>query len=248
MKTLFKLAGLLVVAIICYFSGEPETFLLIAHITPLWYDRSGYPIYTPEQAARNLGSTGGAPSPDAASAVANCICGDNRNYIVPSSFTLQFPGAAGATVGKAFSFDNVAEAISGQLGTVFPVVQEFPNGNGTVALQDGTFIFGNDALKNITTTYAIVVKGITATGVAIAGLPNLQLTFLKGNISSVGRESRDLILNQANASAIATLINGDIWYLTANKLMNVPIAAGVAAVALTLRFDIAGYKPYTELL
>jgi hypothetical protein len=215
----------------------------------LYYDRNGNPVYNPATLARMIQS-GSAPS-DAVAGPPDCFCGDARNYQVPSSFTIQADNTGGGAPEnfKVQSFDTMNEAINGSMGTGFFTLIEAVFGNGTIALQNGTNIFGMDALRNLTATYALVISKMKASGTFISGtgISNFDLIALKGNLNRVEREVRKFTLAKDYQSQ-PICENNDTWLLTANKGFFVANIPNGANGLLQIEITVSGFKPYTELL
>lgn len=216
--------------------------------TILYYDRNGNPVFNPATLAR-MAQTGNAPA-NAIAAPPDCFCGDNRNYQIPSKFTLRADntGGGGAATFKMQPFDMMAEAIAGSIGTAFFQLVQAINGNGTIPLQNGTFIFGLDALRSLTATYALVVSKMEATGSYVTGLSlsTFDMNVVKGNLNDVSRETRVFSLDKNYQQRV--LSNNDTWLLTANKGFSVANIPNGANGLLEIEFTIAGFKPYTEIL
>lgn len=214
----------------------------------LYYDRNGNPVYNPATLAR-MTQSGTAPA-DAIAAPPECFCGDNKNYQVPSKFTLRADNTGGgaAATFKMQPFDMMAEAINGSIGTAFFQLIQATFGNGTIALQNGTFIFGLDALRYLTATYALVIGKMEATGSYVTGLSlsTFDMNVFKGNLNDVTRETRVFSLDKNYQQRV--LSNNDTWLLTANKGFNVTNIPNGANGLLEIEFTVLGFKPYTEVL
>lgn len=215
----------------------------------LYYDHAGNPVYNP--AYINAARASGQSVEGLQIAPPDCFCGDNKNYQVPKSFTLRADntGGAGAATFKMQPFDMMAEAVNGSMGTEFFQLLETVFGNGTIALQNGTLIYGLDALRYLTATYALVVTKMKATGTYVTGLSisNFDMVILKGNLNSVEREAKKFTLAKDYQSQ-GVLENNDTWLLTSNKGFFIPNIPNGANGVLDIEFFIAGFKPYTELI
>ena len=208
----------------------------------LFYDRNGNPVYAPSAVSRtaSVGANGAIAVPP----IGN-YCADANSFIVPDSFSLTAVNGGGASViFKHSSFDNVVEAINGSIGASWFSIDELPNGAGTIAQQDGTNIFGDDALRRFTGTYAIAISDMVATGTAVANVTELLMSVFKGSLTRVDKSTIKLTLDETNASSTPVLRFKGLWYLTSNKAFSVSVPAGTT---LKLRMSVAGFKPYTEL-
>lgn len=216
----------------------------------LYYDVNGNPVYNPafinaqRASGEAIDSTINVAPPD-------CFCGDHRNYQVPKKFTLRADNTAGLAAAnfKMQPFDMMVEAVNGSMGTAFFQLLQANFGAGTIPLQNGNNIFGLDALRYLTATYAIVINKIKATGAYITGLSiaNLDMIVLKGNINNVEREVRTFTLAKDYQSQ-GVLENNDTWLITANKGFFIADIPNGANGLIDLEFSVAGFKPYTELL
>lgn len=211
----------------------------------LFYDRTGSPVYSPAMADRNARMVGGSIQ---VPPIGN-YCADSNSYIVPPSFSLTADNTLGvaAVTFKHTSFDNVVEAIRGEIGgatSQFFSVDELPFGAGTIAQQDGTNIFGDDAIRRFSATYAIAISEIVMTGTAAANITEQLMEVFKGSLTTVDQSTIKLVLDESNATATPVLKFRGLWYLTSNKAFSISVGAGLVA---RLRFQVAGFKPYTEL-
>lgn len=211
----------------------------------LFYDRTGQPVYSPAMADRNARMVGGSIQ---VPPIGN-YCADANSYIVPPSFSLTADNSGGLApvTFKHTSFDNVVESILGEIGgatSQFFSVDELPNGNGTIPQQDGTNIFGMDAVRRFTATYAIAISEIVMTGTAAANITEQLMDVFKGSLTTVDRSTIKLVLDENNASSTPVLKFNGLWYLTSNKAFSILVGTGLIA---KLRFQVAGFKPYTEL-
>lgn len=203
----------------------------------LFYDRSGSPVMTPSGRSSATGSSAVMP-------VGN-YCADNNSFIVPDSFTMTAVNSGLATDSwKHTSFDNVVEAIRGSIGNNWFSIDELPNGNGTIAQEDGTNIFADDSLRRFTGTFAVAISEIVATGTAVANITEQLINVYKGSLTRVEESTIKLVLDETNASQTPVLRFRGLWYLTSNKAFSVNVPAGTT---MKLRFAVAGFKPYTEI-
>lgn len=211
----------------------------------LYYDLTGQPVYSPAMADRTARSVGGSITLPPI----GTYCADNNSFIVPPSITLTADNSAGvaAVTFKHASFDNIAEAILGEIGgatSAFFSVDELQFGAGTIPQQDGTNIFGDDALRRFTATYAIAVKEITITGTQVTNKTEQLLNVFKGNLTTVDQTTIKLSLDLTNSTNTPVLNYKGLWYLTSNKAFSILMGIGLVC---QIRLDIAGFKPYTEL-
>ena len=203
----------------------------------LFYDRSGSPVLSP--ASRSI-----AGNPSAVMPIGN-YCADNNSFIVPDSFTMTAVNSGlVADSWKHSSFDNVVEAIRGSIGNNWFTIDELPNGNGTIAQEDGTNIYADDTLRRFTGTFAVAISEIVATGSAVANITEQLLNVYKGSLTRVEESTIKLVLDETNASSTPVLRFKGLWYLTSNKAFSVSVPAGTT---MKLRFAVAGFKPYTEI-
>lgn len=208
----------------------------------LFYDRTGSPVYTPNSGGRTAVGSG---STLAVPPIGN-YCADANSFVVPDSFTLTADNSGGnaAVNFKHTSFDNVVEAILGSIGASWFTIDELPNGNGTIAQEDGTNIFADDSLRRFTGTYAVAISEMVATGTAVANITEQLMNVYKGSLTRVETSTIKLVLDETNASTTPVLRFKGLWYLTSNKAFSVSVPAGTS---MKIRMTVAGFKPYTEL-
>lgn len=220
------------------------TFAVVA---PIYYDAStGRAVYS--ASAINAASDA-APGVGSAAVPQICVCDSVTPYRIPSSLTLTATSTGIGSVAKITPFDDVAEAVQGSLGTIFFGVAEIPFGAGTIAKQDGTFIFAADNIRNITATRMLVIDKITAFGTEVATNASASLNYVRGFISGNDNMLLTFNLQQTNQSAVNVLqwsalgvIPGGLLYYKSNEGFQYTFIT--AAGVLNLQLSIKGYQYY----
>lgn len=228
------------------FSPETVTTLLIqSAVVPIYYDAStGRAVYS--ASAINAASDA-APGVGAIPTV--CVCDSINPYRIPNSLTLTATSTGIGSVAKLTPFDDVAEAVQGSLGTIFFGIAEIPFGAGTIAKQDGTFIFAADNIRNITATRMLVIDKITAFGTEVATNASASLNYVRGFISGNENQLLTFNLTQTNQSAVNVLqwsalgvIAGGLLYYKSNEGFQFTFTT--AAGIINLQLSIKGYQYY----
>lgn len=217
-------------------------------IVPIYYDAStGRAVYSASSinagADAAPGLTGGASLP------VLCVCDSINPYRVPNSLTLTATSTGIGSVAKITPFDDVAEAVQGSLGTIFFGIAEIPFGAGTIAKQDGTFIFAADNIRNITATRMLVIDKITAFGTEVATNASASLNYVRGFISGNDNQLLTFSLTQTNQSAVNVLtwaalgvIPGGLLYYKSNEGFQYTFTTALGIINLQL--SIKGYQYY----
>lgn len=224
------------------------TLSLSAVITPIYYEGStGRPVYS----ASSLRASGAVNdvAPGGATTPAMCVCDAVNPYRVPNTITLTGTSTGVGSVGKLTPFDDAAEAVQGTLGTIFMGVAEIPFGAGTIAKQDGTFIFAGDVIRNITATRMLVIDKITMFGTDVAGLAAATLNYVRGYIGGNDNTLLNFSLQTNNQTAVTVLewsaagvIPGGLLYWKSNEGWQYTFAT--AAGLINIRMSIKGYQYY----
>lgn len=214
-------------------------------VSPIYYDAStGRAVYTSSQLAPGNGNAGLQSS-----APLVCVCDAINPYRVPNTLTLTETSTGIGSVAKLTPFDDAAEAVQGSLGTIFFGVSEITFGAGTIAKQDGTFIFAGDVIRNITATRMLVIDSITMFGTEVAGLAAVTLNYVRGYISGNDNQLLNFTLQTTNQTAVTVLewkaagvIPGGLMYYKSNEGFQYTNAT--AAGVLNIRLSIKGYQYY----
>ena len=182
-----------------------------------------------------------------------CSCSSAKKaYRMPPTLNLIFTNASGATANCKYpSFDGVAEAVQGTLGSLFATLLEATNGAGTVASVNGTNIYGITALANQTASYALAIGQVLISNITGTAASGSLFTFnlVSGSFQGNETEIKQCNLIQSNAQSGVPIWGtpaNDLWYLTANKYITVN--GMPTGTSIKMQLQILGYKPYDEVL
>lgn len=199
------MAAIIAAFAVCFLSAFPdvasciniehaiEGVSLAALSAPLYFDRQGMPYY-------GVRSSQSQPVNGEA-----CVCDRAKPYMVPEFITLTATSTGVGSLAKFTPFDDIAEAVQGTLGTIFFGVAELPFGAGTIARQDGTLIFGQEAIRQVTATRMLAVDYFQMTGTDIAGVSQQNLNYVRGFISGNDNTLLKATLLQSNQTAVLVL-------------------------------------------
>lgn len=230
---------------------------IIAMSKPAFVDRNGNTVIDARTVAGMVTPANGqAPTVTLTDAQTNmpvtlqsCVCNDSKKaYRLPPTLTLIFTNATGAAVLTKYpSFDTVAEAVGGSLGAAFATLKEAPNGAGTIANVDGTLIYGITALAKQTASYALAIGQVTLSGSGVGGA-QVPFNIIAGSFQGNDVQVKQANLDTTNISGAVPLYKtpaNDVWYLTANKYINISVPANSV---IQMEMAVLGWKMYDELL
>lgn len=204
---------------------------------PLYFAReSGQPVY--------------APGSDAAPSLAPgvCVCDHGGAWRVPEWITLNATSTGVGSIAKITPFDNAAEGVQGAMGTIFFGITEIPFGAGTIAKEDGTFIFAGDIIRAITTNRMLVIDYMTMDGTDVAATSSKDLNWIRGFISGNDNKLLKFMLDPNNQTAV-TVLKYDalqslgspiMWKSNEGWQYTFNLAAGV----VNIHMHIAGFQYY----